>query len=143
MDIGYRSTSPSLPCLPHCRLLFANTSCLIQWQSCNIFSRGDMEREVTKCKLYPLYFLIFLFLSPLLRISVTHFASPGVPLDAPARFLLPFSSHSLPSLLPSRPFPPSFVPFPQLYIPSVFSPFLLPLSLPPLLNLARRSRGAL
>jgi len=29
------------------------------------------------------------------RISVTHFGSLQVPLDAPTRFLLPFSSHSL------------------------------------------------
>jgi len=74
--------------------------------------------------------------------SVMYFASPGVPLDAPARFLLPFSSHSLPSL------PPPASSLLSLSPPSAVYP-LLSFPLPPpfvpasLLNLARRSGGAL
>jgi len=43
-----------------------------------------------------------------------------------ARFLLPFSSPSLPSLIPARPFFPSSVLFPQLSIPPVFPPSSFP-----------------
>ena len=77
-----------------------------------------------------------LFLPLPQRISVTHFASPGVPLGAlpgPARFLLQFSSHSLPSLLPSRLFP-HFCPHPPAVYPLLSFPlssFLYPC---PLLN---------
>jgi len=74
------------------------------------------------------------------RISVMHFASPGVPLDAPARFLLPSILLLLSSVRsPLLPLPSFLYPLHQLSIPSCLPPFLLPLSLPPILNPARRS----
>ena len=59
-------------------------------------------------------------------ISVTYFVSPSA-FDAPARFLLPFFSHS--SASPLSPLPSFLCPLPQLSIPSYlypFPPFLVP-----------------
>jgi len=99
---------------------------------CNNFNYFP-ENQLTKSKLYP---LTSSFLS--YEDFYDYFASPGVPLDAPARFLLagtskgnllPLSSASS----PLSPLPSFLCPLPQLSIPSSLFPF--PPSLVPALAL--------
>ena len=86
---------------------------------CNKFNYFP-DNQLTKIKLCP---PTSLFLPP--RIFVTHFALSGVPLDAPARFLVrDFCFHSSPSL--SSVFSPFSVPSLSYLSPPVF-PFLPPL----------------